>query len=91
MIISFEVKINIGGEHDILNVKKSIRKNFPPSDPGVDEGVEIEHFDVKGEYYRIHFDVESELDPKKGITPMIKKVKKIYLRKEKIKKIFNDN
>jgi len=81
MIISFETSATFEGGRTFFNVKKAERNvlMFPI------EGVDIQH--VKENIYRIFFDTEIELEQNHTITPIIHYVKKLYLRKEKIKKI----
>jgi len=83
MIIRFDVKINLKGENKIFNVKESNTKRmlqFPQ------EGIDIEHYDKKGRFYRIYFDPEIVLE-NNSIKPSIEKVRTIYLRKHKLDNI----
>ena len=86
MVISFEVDNRFKGvEPTVLNVRRNTTKTFLhfPQD-----GVDIT-WDNETELYKVFFDTEVELDDKNTITPLIKEVKRIYLRKQKIKKILN--
>jgi len=87
MIISFETT-SFDGKRDIFNVKKDERSvlMFPM------EGVDVESIygSTAPAHYRIYFDTEVELDESHTITPMIKKVGKLYLRGKKINKIIEN-
>jgi hypothetical protein len=82
MIISFDYKRGINGSEDISNVRRNTRSvlQFPQ------KGVDVT-WDDDIELYTVYFDTEVELDEGVEITSMILEVKRIYLRKQKIKKI----
>ena len=83
MVISFEVKNRFkGGKPNFSNVKTDNKETLQFPQDGVD--ITFIH---DGNYYKVFFDTEVELDDSNIITPIIKEVKRLYLRKFKIKKI----
>lgn len=86
MIISFKTNVTSDGTMVTWDVKRDTRSVLSFPQYGVDI---MYNYDVDN--YTVYFDTEIELDESIDITKLIKKIKRIYLRKEKIRNILNKN